>query len=99
MAVIAGRNHSDPYYAVTALLAARDLQTQTRRLVAVVIAGLGVLPVGLIGTSAGPRGSLAQVIAVVLAGAALMMAVRWLRERWPCLLESLVGVAAGAVGN
>jgi len=98
MAVIAGRNHSDPYYAVTALLAARDLQTQTRRLVAVVIAGLGVLPVGLIGTSAGPRGSLDQVIAVVIAGSALVMAMRWLGDGWPSLLESRVGAAVGAVG-
>ncbi|MEW5811421.1 MAG: diguanylate cyclase [Actinomycetota bacterium] len=91
---------ADHYYWFTAVLAARGMQTATCRLVALCIAALGVIPVGLLASPAGPRGTLGQSATVLIAVSCFGLALLWLRSHWPTRAQSLlcVMVASVAIG-
>jgi hypothetical protein len=71
----------DQYYWLTAYLAARGARKSTCRLIAVMISGLGAMPVILIGSSVGPQSSRGRLLAVFVAVSGLLMALRWLGRR------------------
>ncbi|KMO77211.1 GGDEF domain-containing protein [Mycolicibacterium chubuense] len=89
---------SDQYYWFTAVLAARGMQTATCRLVAVCIAALGLIPVGLLASPTGPQGTVGRTAAVVIAVACFGLATVWLRDHWPTRAQSLLCVLVGSVG-
>ncbi|UXA14805.1 diguanylate cyclase [Mycobacterium sp. SMC-8] len=88
---------SDQYYWFTAVLAARGLQTVTCRVVALCIAVLGLLPLGMTASRLGPQGLHLRIIAIAIAVASLAMAAVWLRDRWPSRALSLTCVVLGSV--
>ncbi|MDT5068065.1 MAG: hypothetical protein QOK02_4220 [Mycobacterium sp.] len=87
----------DHYYWLTAILAARGLQASTCRVVAGVIAALGVVPMISVVSPLGPRGLTGQVLAAVVTACCVVMALRWLRHRWPSRAESAACVVVGTV--
>jgi GGDEF domain-containing protein len=87
----------DQYYWLTAYLAARGARKSTCRLIAVMISGLGAMPVILIGSSVGPQSSRGRLLAVFVAVSGLLMALRWLGRRWPTRTESIMSVITGTV--
>lgn len=87
----------DQYYWFTAILAARGLQTAASRLVALCIAMLGLLPVGLMTSRLGPQGLSMRIAAIVIAVASLAMAALWLRDQWPSRGQSVFCAVFGAV--
>jgi diguanylate cyclase (GGDEF)-like protein len=87
----------DQYYWLTAYLAARGAQGTTCRLVAVMIVGLGAIPVILIGSSVGPQSPRDRLLAVLVTVSCLVMALRWLGRRWPTRTESVLCVFTGTV--
>jgi GGDEF domain-containing protein len=87
----------DHYYWFTALLAARGLRTTTSRIVASIIFGLGIIPVILIGSEAGPQTRVERVLAISVAACCLVMALNWLRRQWPTRFQSLLCVFAGTI--
>ena len=89
---------SDQYYWFTAVLAARGLQTATCRLVAICIAALGLIPMGLLASPTGPQDAFGRTAAVVIGVACLGLAGFWLRDHWPSRMQSLLCVLAGSVG-
>jgi diguanylate cyclase (GGDEF)-like protein len=80
----------DHYYWVTAILAARGVQPVTSRLVAALILVLGALPVILIWSPAGPHGTRDQALSVAAGVCSLVVALYWLRRRWPTRRQSLL---------
>ncbi|MDG4664096.1 diguanylate cyclase [Mycobacterium sp. 236(2023)] len=88
----------DQYYWFTAVLAARGYQTAACRLVALCIAALGLLPVGLLASAFGPQSVGARIVAAVVAVGSLALAALWLRDHWPTRVQSLFCVAAVSVG-
>jgi diguanylate cyclase (GGDEF)-like protein len=87
----------DHYYWLTAFLAARGAQTSTCRVIALMIVGLGAIPLTLIGSPIGPQGQRARILAAIVAACCLVMAVSWLRHRWPTRVESGLQVVAGTL--
>jgi diguanylate cyclase (GGDEF)-like protein len=85
----------DQYYWLTAYLAARGAQEKVCRLIAVMIFGLGVIPLMLIGSPVGPEGPRGRLLAVFIAVSCLLMALRWLAHRWPTRTESILFVMTG----
>lgn len=88
----------DQYYWLTAILAARGLQTATCRLVATCIAVLGLLPVGLMASTFGPESGTSWIVASVIAVGSLALSAMWLRDSWPSRLQSLLSVVAVSLG-
>jgi diguanylate cyclase (GGDEF)-like protein len=88
----------DQYYWFTAVLAARGFQTATCRLVALCIAALGLLPVGLMASAFGPQSFSARIVAIIVAIGSLALAAMWLRDHWPTRVQSLLCVVAVSVG-
>lgn len=87
----------DHYYWLTAILTARGLQASTCRVVAGVIATLGLVPMISLVSPLGPKGLVGQVLAVVVTACCAVMALRWLRHRWPSRAESAACVLVGTV--
>lgn len=87
----------DHYYWLTAFLAARGLQSQTCRLVALVMVGMSAISLTLLWSPTGPRGAVAQALAVAVAAACWGMAALWLRGRWPSAVESRLCVCVGSL--
>ena len=73
----------DHYYWITAILAARGAQAATSRVVMILVVVLGVLPVMMLWSPAGPQHIVARILAVVAALCALLVAAAWIRPRWP----------------
>ncbi|BBX18374.1 GGDEF domain-containing protein [Mycolicibacterium duvalii] len=86
---------ADQYYWFTAALAARGLQAVASRLVALALAVFGLVPVVLVYSRQTAQGVALQIVAVVIAVAALAAAGMWLRDRWPSRLQSLLCVGVG----
>jgi diguanylate cyclase (GGDEF)-like protein len=87
----------DHYYWLTAILARRGLQASTCRVIAGVIFTLGLIPIiSLIGPF-GPKGLIGQVLAVAVTACCVVMALCWLRHRWPSRAESAACVVVGTV--
>lgn len=89
-----GWHKGDHYEWLTAYLAARDLQPATSRVVAGIIAGLGVISVAVSLASAGELPMRIAVAAAlfVLCGA---MAVIWSRSDWPTRRQSHLCLVTG----
>ena len=58
---------------------------------------VGVLPLISIGSSIGAQGPQARLLAVIVAACCLVMALRWLRLRWPSRAESALHVVTGTL--
>lgn len=87
----------DHYYARTAHLAALDLHAKMRRLNAVSMLCLCVVPVLMMGSPAGPQGTVRYAaLAVTVCG--LLMSWRWWRLQWPSRNESWIILVVGALG-
>lgn len=89
-----GQNH---YYWLTALLAARGLQTRTTRVIAASNAALGIVPMLLILSPAGPHGRVPEAIAVAIAVVSIGIGAVWLRHTWPSQRFSAASVVFGAI--
>jgi GGDEF domain-containing protein len=89
--------HFDHYYWVTAFLASRGAQQPTCRVIAVVIFSLGVMPLALIESGVGPHNPRDRILAAVVAVCCSVMALGWLRRRWPTRNESRLCVAVGTI--
>jgi GGDEF domain-containing protein len=89
----------DHYYWLTAFLAARGAQTRTCRVIAATMISLGMLPLVLIASPAGPQGPQARTIALLVTAAPLIVGPFWLRARWPSRRLSTAGVVAGTAAT
>jgi diguanylate cyclase (GGDEF)-like protein len=87
----------DHYYFLTAMLAARGVQTRTSRLIAVLILGMGIIPVTLIGTLAGPDGLRNRLLAIAITVCCVAMGGLWLRHQWPTRAQSQACVVIGTL--
>ncbi|WP_067851258.1 GGDEF domain-containing protein [Mycolicibacterium wolinskyi] len=88
----------DNYYARTALLAAQGQRTRMRHIVAVTIISLGVVPLLLLGTPAGPTG-VGRYLEIGVSACGLLMAWWWWRRQWPSRTQSwlVVGIGTGGI--
>lgn len=86
----------DHYYWLTAILAGRGLQTRFCRLIAGVIAGLGVIPMIVLVSPLGPQGLTGRILAVAVTTCCVLMSLLWLRHRWPTRTESAAYVVVGS---
>lgn len=87
----------DHYYWLTAILAARGLQASSCRVVAGVIATLGLVPIISLVSPLGPKGLIGQALSVAVSACCVAMALVWLRHRWPSRAESAGCVLLGTV--
>jgi GGDEF domain-containing protein len=87
----------DHYYGRTALLAALGLRSRMRRLNAVSMLALSVVPLLLLASSMGPHGPMRYTAGLVTIGG-IVMAWRWWRLQWPSRTESWMIVAVGGLG-
>ncbi len=89
--------HFDHYYWLTAFLASRGAQQSTCRVIAVVIFSLGVMPLASIYSGVGSHDPRDRILAAVVAACCSVMALGWLRRRWPTRNESRLFVAVGTI--
>jgi GGDEF domain-containing protein len=87
----------DHYYWLTALLASRGVQQLICRVIAAVIFCLGVMPLGLIGSGVSPQHPLDSILAAVVAVCCSVIALGWLRGRWPTRNESRLFAVVGTL--
>jgi diguanylate cyclase (GGDEF)-like protein len=78
------------------VLAARGLQVVSCRVVAVCIAGLGLVPSALLASRLGPQTLQTRILAIAIGVCCLAMAALWLREHWPTRAQSLICVIVGS---
>lgn len=86
----------DQYQWLSDYLAARNLQSATRYLMATVVCALGVVPVLMLFTPVGPHGDLPRALAVVVTGSCVVLALLWL-VTWPTRGQSAVFVVVANV--
>lgn len=86
----------DHYQWLSAYLAARNLQRFTRYMVAAIVAALGVVPVLMLFTPAGPQSPLTRSISLVVTGICAVMAVAW-TLRWPTRNQSAAFVLVASI--
>jgi diguanylate cyclase (GGDEF)-like protein len=91
------RARHDHYYWLTAILAGRGVQASTCRVIAGIIASLGVMPLIVLVSPLGPHGLIGRALAVAVSTCCLLMSLWWLRRRWPTSTESATCVVVGAV--
>ncbi|MDF2830798.1 MAG: hypothetical protein K0R01_4081, partial [Mycobacterium sp.] len=87
----------DHYYRLTAKLAALDLRRPVCRAIAVTTVILGVIPVGLASSSAGPQGTWGRPLAIAVAAICSVMALPWLTHHWPSRRVSLAFIFVSAL--
>jgi GGDEF domain-containing protein len=87
-----GGRRRDQYYWLTSFLAARGIQRTTSRVMAAVTAGLGIVPVLVIGSPLGAQTAAGRIVAVVCTACSLAISGMWLRKRWPSAAESRISV-------
>ncbi|WP_299563805.1 diguanylate cyclase [uncultured Mycolicibacterium sp.] len=87
----------DQYYWLTAMLAARGLQSVTRRVVAVSLVVCALLPPAMMFSSVGARGE-ARLLVLATTAVTLAVPALWLRGRWPTRAQSILTVLV-ATGN
>lgn len=85
------------FYWLTSFLAAREAQSATCRLIAIFVAALGVVPLAMQWSGAGPQGSVERGVGTVVTLSCLVMAALWLRRRWPTRWQSGLFVVATGV--
>lgn len=89
------RPRDDHYYWLTALLAGRGMQVNTCRVIAGIVAGLGVLPAVSSISPFGTHGPVGRGLAIGVMLCCLLMSLVWLRHRWPTWRESVACVVLG----
>lgn len=90
-----GRDQRDHYDWLTAYLAARDLQVATSRVVAGIIASLGIISVLVAAASSGLQHSFRLALAIILFVVCASMVALWSRSDWPTRRQSKVCLIAG----
>ena len=89
--------HSDHYYWMTAVLAARGLQVWACRLVAACFAAVGLILGALIFSRPGPDSLAMRIAGVAVVISCVAMAALWLRRFWPSRGQSITCVIVGSV--
>lgn len=87
---------ADRYLRLTTVLEDRGLQGSVQCVIAAITAAFGAIPLMMLASPAVPRGAFDRVLAVATAAGCLVLAVGWLRRRWPTKVESAVFVVVGA---
>ena len=87
----------DHYYWLTSQLAARGQRPRTSRAIAAMNAGLGITPLLLTASPAGPHGVVGRVLAVAIAVFAIGVATIWLSHAWPSRQASAISVTCSAI--
>lgn len=87
----------DHYQWLSDYLAARNLQLFTRYMMAVIVLLLGVVPVLMLFTPAGPSGDVPRALSVVVTASCAVMALLWLL-RWPTRSQSTTFVVVANMG-
>lgn len=87
----------DHYYWLTSQLAARGQRAKTSRAIAAMNAGLGVTPLLLTASPAGPHGQVGRALAVAIAVFAVGVATIWLSHAWPSRQLSAISVTCSAI--
>jgi diguanylate cyclase (GGDEF)-like protein len=72
----------DHYQWLSAYLAVRNLQRFTRYMMAAIVVALGVVPVLMLLSPAGPQGPVATALSVMVSASCAVMALLWLLK-WP----------------
>ncbi|BCI51912.1 diguanylate cyclase [Mycolicibacterium litorale] len=92
------------FYWLTSFLAAREAQSATCRLIAMFVTTLGLVPLAMQWSDAGPHTVLGRWVGAVVTASCLAMAALWLRRRWPSrrqsglfVLVTAVNIAAGCL--
>ncbi|MGE2729880.1 diguanylate cyclase domain-containing protein [Mycolicibacterium vaccae] len=86
---------ADQYYWFTAALAARGMQASASRLIAISLAVFGLVPLALVVSGQVAQTAVLNIVAGVIAVAALLSGGLWLRDRWPTRVQSLACAAVG----
>ncbi|MBO0678856.1 GGDEF domain-containing protein [Mycolicibacterium sp. S2-37] len=84
------------FYWLTSFLAAREAQLATCRLIAVFVSVLGIVPLIMQWSAAGPQSPAARLIGAGVTVSCLVLALGWLRNRWPTPKQSVIFVAVTA---
>jgi diguanylate cyclase (GGDEF)-like protein len=87
----------DHYNWLTAVLAGRGMQANTCRVIAALVAGLGVVPAVSVISPFGPHGPVGRSLAIGVSVCCLLMSLRWLGHRWPTRAESATCVVLATV--
>lgn len=85
------------FYWLTSFLAAREAQTATCRLIALFSAILGLVPLMMQFSAAGPQEPTARWIGAAVTVGSLLMALGWLRHRWPTPRQSAAFVVITSI--
>ncbi len=83
------------YHALSGYLQTRGLQRPTRRLIATVMALFAVVPLVMLASPAGPKGTTAIVVSITMSIGCAGAAVLWLC-RWPSRRQSVAFTFVGA---
>ena len=86
----------DHYQWLSAYLAVRNLQRFARHMMATIVFTLGVVPVLMLFTPAGPQATAARMVSIAVAVGCAMMATLWL-ARWPNRNQSAAFVVVANV--
>lgn len=78
----------DHYQWLSAYLAVRNLRRFTRYMMATIVIALGVVPVLMLMSPAGPTGTVSRSLSLLASGTAATMALLWLL-RWPTRTQSM----------
>ncbi|TPG35759.1 diguanylate cyclase domain-containing protein [Mycolicibacterium hodleri] len=99
MSVAARRwlHSEDRYYWITSYLATRGLQRATCRLIAANMLALSAIPLILMLSDLGPKGSRNRWLAVAVSVCCIAMASLWLKSSWPTRLQSRLCVGIGSI--
>ncbi|TFV54847.1 GGDEF domain-containing protein [Mycobacterium sp. PS03-16] len=91
------------FYWLTSFLAAREAQSLTCRMIALFVATLGVVPLAMQFSGAGPQHPAERWLGWAVTASCLVIALGWLRRRWPTRGQSgafvVIATANLAVGS
>lgn len=87
--------HSDDRRLLIGALPRSGAQVVGRRVIAAVTASFGVNLLITLASPAGPHGRTGRILTLAAAAGGLLMAIGWLRRRWPARLTSVGFVLAG----
>lgn len=95
MTIARFKPRDDHYYWLTAVLTGHGLQVHTCRVIAGILAGLGVVPAVSAISPFGPHDPVGRALVVGVSVCCLAMSFLWLRQRWPSRGESAICVVIG----
>ena len=86
----------DHYQWLSAYLAVRNLQRFTRYMMCVIVLALGVVPLLMLFSPAGPQGTVSRALSVLITGISGVMSLLWLLK-WPSRNQSAAFVVVANV--